>query len=401
MRGRKDGLVDGFVVKVRRRLGSIERNYMCLLYLLSVLWVPAPVLGIEDTTMKTLYVTIDGETKGITVDISKDSWTPENVAGEFCAMMFRGDSHYQNCDLRVGTLLADLTGRSMTVDFKGEEDDGVFNCRGNDRDSEDCCEATGPVVNIIQTWKDANIPIDMRPLNQTTQRHMGDRANYIFFTDDDIVRFVRDTFPDIYAAVFVKLRRKIEQIDLFRYLAVYHYGGLYLDLDVALLRPFGCDVETLKRAVFPIEQRCTVPIDVENCHPLIAQHNSIDLGDNKGTALIGQYTFYAPKGHDFIRAILQKIVDRVSGGDYVRVAEKVDENAEEDDTVVVDVLETTGNILVTSVYETYDRKDSISLIEPNPFVAWRFGKYATHLGFGSWKNVKGPGYENRSKPLRV
>lgn len=60
---------------------------------------------------------------------------------------------------------------------------------------------------------------------------------YKFWTDEDMYREVRNSFPELYL-VFMNLPRKILQIDIFRYCLMAKYGGLYADLDYMFRKPF-------------------------------------------------------------------------------------------------------------------------------------------------------------------
>ena len=82
-------------------------------------------------------------------------------------------------------------------------------------------------MNIIQTWKTNEIPLVYSKFIEKIRLH-GRNWNILFFTDEDIIKFIERVYPE-YLEVFTNLEYKIEQIDFFRYLAVYHYGGLYLD----------------------------------------------------------------------------------------------------------------------------------------------------------------------------
>lgn len=57
-----------------------------------------------------------------------------------------------------------------------------------------------------------------------------------FWTDDEIYDFVKSKFP-VYWDEYSRMKPKIKQIDAFRYLLMYYYGGIYLDLDAECVRP--------------------------------------------------------------------------------------------------------------------------------------------------------------------
>lgn len=54
---------------------------------------------------------------------------------------------------------------------------------------------------------------------------------YVFWTGDDMAAFMRREYPDAYS-FFVDYPHTIQQIDAFRYFVLYHYGGIYMDLDI-------------------------------------------------------------------------------------------------------------------------------------------------------------------------
>jgi mannosyltransferase OCH1-like enzyme len=94
-----------------------------------------------------------------------------------------------------------------------------------------------PIPKIIhQTYKIAELP----PLFQQCQtqiQRLHPHCEYRFHTDADIDAFIKTQFPTYYDA-FMRLPRKIMQIDMVRYFWMYEYGGIYADLDYYIIRPF-------------------------------------------------------------------------------------------------------------------------------------------------------------------
>jgi mannosyltransferase OCH1-like enzyme len=60
---------------------------------------------------------------------------------------------------------------------------------------------------------------------------------YKLWTDEDNLAFVQTHFPSFYP-VFLNLPRNIMRADVIRYLLMYKHGGLYLDTDYEMLKPF-------------------------------------------------------------------------------------------------------------------------------------------------------------------
>eukprot|EP00053_Salpingoeca_punica_P006406 m.60664 g.60664 ORF g.60664 m.60664 type:complete len:361 (+) comp13675_c0_seq2:159-1241(+) len=85
--------------------------------------------------------------------------------------------------------------------------------------------------------------------NHDEFQHSWDNVNpgvgKLFFGDQEMIEFVRTFRPDVFPK-FNELIR-IEQADLFRYLAMYFYGGIYADVDVVCKEP----IETWPRIAIP------------------------------------------------------------------------------------------------------------------------------------------------------
>ena len=75
--------------------------------------------------------------------------------------------------------------------------------------------------------------------------------SYVLFTDEDILAFIRERTPSWLPLYKGLTHHAIQRVDLFRYLAIYYYGGLYLDLDLLLTQPLHALLQ--HQAVFPFE----------------------------------------------------------------------------------------------------------------------------------------------------
>lgn len=218
-------------------------------------------------------------------------------------------------------------------------------------------------MNIIQTYKTRHVPSSLRKLSETVQR-LHPSWNYMFFTDEDIVRFFHEKVPHL-QPTFKGLGLKIQQLDFFRYAAVHYYGGLYLDMDMDMTTPFdGLDWTT-----------CYFPLEAENNSDPVLQKQDIRF-------LVGNYAFYAPKGHAFLEALMGNIaVQRISDQDIEEAQSKRVDKSD------VYVFFTTGPVMVTQTYADVRKQENVhvELLSPDPFVCGWFGKYGRHLMYGSWK----------------
>lgn len=208
--------------------------------------------------------------------------------------------------------------------------------------------------NIIQTWKDNAIPIKYKSLIHSVKKN-NPKANYMFFTDYDIKNFMKEKFPQ-YLNTFYSLPFTIQKIDFFRYLAIYYYGGIYLDLDMKIHRNLE-DLSHSYKCIFPLEFQ-------QNTDSLLQQQNF------KG--LIGNYAFYAPKNHPFLLKIINNIhQSRIP----MTLTEKNRSKY---------IFYTTGPVMVTQSYLDYKQKEDIKIIYPEPFKKSSFGIYGSHISFKSW-----------------
>ena len=57
------------------------------------------------------------------------------------------------------------------------------------------------------------------------------------WSDEDNLAFVEREFPDM-LDIYLKLPKNIMRVDVIRYFLLYRVGGLYLDMDYEMLRPF-------------------------------------------------------------------------------------------------------------------------------------------------------------------
>lgn len=220
-------------------------------------------------------------------------------------------------------------------------------------------EKTIPKI-IIQTWKTNIVPQRYISLIDSVKSNNPD-YEYLFFTDESIEKFFRLHYPE-YLSTYSSLPIKIQKIDFFRYVAVYHYGGFYLDLDMNCLKSF--DDLLNKSCVFPVDEY----IDARYC-----QHGRYkpfcDAGQN---FLLGQYAFAASPKHPFIKELIDNIYNNIN-----RYIKNVDFNSEEY------IYKTTGPDYVTEIYMKYKNKGSIDILDIGK--RQYFGNYAKHNYFGTWK----------------
>lgn len=223
---------------------------------------------------------------------------------------------------------------------------------------------------IIHTWKTKMIPSKYKKDFASCKKHNPeDEYEYRFYSDEDIDDFLSESYPEWFVT-YNKFPVKIQKIDFFRYVAIYHFGGFYLDLDILVYKNFNdlLDYE----CIFPIDQR----IDCTHEHP----NNRFKKICNKDPSLsiiLGQYAFAAKKNNLFIKFLIDNIHNNI---DNIIELHKYDQSKNY-------IYQTTGPDYVTDMYIEYSRnnnvEDEIHILPSNS--GQQFGEYGKHHFYGTWK----------------
>jgi hypothetical protein len=229
---------------------------------------------------------------------------------------------------------------------------------------------------IIQTWKTKNVPTDYGMFTNSVKKHHPDYT-YLFFDDNDIDMFIRTTYPQYYST-FQRLPIKIQQIDFFRYIAVYHYGGFYLDIDIEVYKNF--DPLLNNDCIFPIDEY----IDENNCGGTRFKA----LYDKGWHFLVGQYAFAARPHHPFLKKVIDRIRDLLPK--YLELYTncknytfKEKNSIGEPGKLEQYIFSTTGPDFITREYVKYNQREDITLLHPKQCL----GEYATHFSQGNWARI--------------
>lgn len=191
---------------------------------------------------------------------------------------------------------------------------------------------------------------------------------YIFFTDDDIERFVADEFPK-YRSTFDAFTEPIQRVDFFRYLAVFRLGGFYFDLDVLLSRPLtdllGCE------SVFPFEEL--------TLNRFLRRRYKMDWE-------LGNYAFGAAPGNPFLGAVIENCMRAQTDPAWLRPMIKGVCSLRRAEFYV---FNTTGPALVSRTFaERPELAAKVKVLFPNDVCDrsnWHlFGDYGIHLMSSSW-----------------
>ena len=89
---------------------------------------------------------------------------------------------------------------------------------------------------IHQTWKTSEIPERWKLAVNSCKKKYND-YQYILWTDEMMEKFVKTEYPDFFN-VYDSYKENIQRCDAFRYLVLYKYGGVYIDMDIICKKNF-------------------------------------------------------------------------------------------------------------------------------------------------------------------
>lgn len=88
---------------------------------------------------------------------------------------------------------------------------------------------------IWQTMKTNEVPVFMKTYADSWIE-LNPEYEYRFHDDHDIIEFLKKDFPE-YLEGYGKLKYGASKADLWRYLIIYQYGGIYADIDCKCITP--------------------------------------------------------------------------------------------------------------------------------------------------------------------
>jgi hypothetical protein len=225
---------------------------------------------------------------------------------------------------------------------------------------------------IIQTGKRREQPLPIRAF-MSSVRLLNPDYEYLFFDDAGVEEFITQEFPQ-YRAVFESFEVPIQRYDFFRYLAVYHYGGFYLDLDVLL----GSGLSTL------LETGCVFPFERLTFSHRLRTELGMDWE-------IGNYAFGAAAGHPFLEEIIKNCVRGQSDPLWVKSMMRGTPPLEKD---LYSVFYSTGPGLCSrTLAENPELAKTVTVLFPDDVCSvrkwYRFGEYGVHLMNSSWRPERG------------
>lgn len=230
----------------------------------------------------------------------------------------------------------------------------------------------GIPARIIQIWGGGlDVPL-LSKASAANIRLLNPEFQYLLFDDNHLEAFVNQNFPE-YRGVLHLFRFPIQRYDFFRYLAIFHLGGFYFDMDFFL----ATNLSEL------LDCGCVFPFEELSMNIFLRKEYGMDWE-------IGNYAFGAAAGHPFLHAIIKNCVRAQEDPGWVQPMMKWIPRMFRDEYYV---LNTTGPGLVSRTLAEYpDAANYVKVLFPENVcdsTYWhRFGEFGVHLMGGKWHKKK-------------
>jgi mannosyltransferase OCH1-like enzyme len=227
---------------------------------------------------------------------------------------------------------------------------------------------------VHQLWKVETVPARWRDAVHSVRRyHKG--WEYRLWTDELMDRHVRTHHPELQRA-FAQFERQIMRVDVFRYVLMHDFGGLYCDLDYEFVRPY----------------------DYSGADVVLSLEYDIAYGDDADQ--IANYFFASAPQHQLWKDVLAAVQFHPPS-----VADQSD------------VCVATGPAFLTGVFKAHSERYQNVRLAPKPVFSPRrvHGRrerkfyvnsgitYGFHHGWGSWRDRANAAYlkQRLLKLLRI
>lgn len=106
--------------------------------------------------------------------------------------------------------------------------------------------------NIFQSWYTKDLHPDIQKKIDTFKELNSDHKYYLY-DDNEIDNFVNKYFPGEIADCYNKLNIIVAKVDFWRYLVLYKYGGVYLDMDSGINKSLNTLIRENDQAIITYE----------------------------------------------------------------------------------------------------------------------------------------------------
>jgi mannosyltransferase OCH1-like enzyme len=142
--------------------------------------------------------------------------------------------------------------------------------------------------NIFQSWYTKVLdPLMQAKIN--VFKNLNPDYSYNLYDDNDMDNFVNEHFKGEIAECYNKLNIIVAKVDFWRYLVLYKYGGIYLDMDSSIEKPLDELIRSTDEAIITAE-------------------------GNPG--LYVQWALIFSKGHPILKKTIELIISNIKNNSY-------------------------------------------------------------------------------------
>lgn len=209
---------------------------------------------------------------------------------------------------------------------------------------------------VHQTWKTYSIPENCLQFQSTIKKHFPE-WEYKLWTDDQCNELIQNNYKFLLPALSA-VTNNAEKADIYRYCIVHSQGGLYLDIDYEVHKPFNIDFDI---------------IDL-----FIAEESEKIRKEFRISEMYSNAIFAASKNNSF----LYKVLKNLASYRFYSLYKCLNKKGSLD--LVEDTLYKTGPLLLTNVYKIIKPINTF-VGKNNEFVESESEKkYGTHHCYCSW-----------------
>jgi mannosyltransferase OCH1-like enzyme len=107
--------------------------------------------------------------------------------------------------------------------------------------------------NIFQSWHTKEVHPSVQEIIDRS-KSLNPDYTYHLYTDEDMDTFVNEHYQGEIADCYNRLNIIVAKVDFWRYLVLYKYGGVYLDMDASIERPLDTLIKETDTAIISPEK---------------------------------------------------------------------------------------------------------------------------------------------------
>lgn len=189
---------------------------------------------------------------------------------------------------------------------------------------------------------------------ENTKKHLKD-YQYIFWTEETISSFIQDKYPKRVMDAYLSIRSGYEVVkaDLFRYLIIYYYGGIYLDIKSSLTGNIDFFMKKYGDKLI-VSHWIDYPLGLLPLHHFCNFYNAYLTKNDYGE--FQNFYITSPPGNPLLKKVIEKVVCNI---EYGCQNEKLFRNGKSS------VILLSGPILYTNVIQENFHPKYVSIVKKN------------------------------------